>query len=54
MSIYKACDIRGEFRSGLRLAHAGRLGAAIAGLKGPVQVLVAGDGRVSTPALKGR
>ena len=52
MSIYKACDIRGRFGEDLQVKHAARLGRAIAILKGPTTVLVAGDGRVSTPALK--
>ncbi len=52
MSIYKACDIRGQFGTELTVAHAERLGAAIAGMKGPVTVLVGGDGRISTPALQ--
>lgn len=52
LSIYKACDIRGEFGSELRVEHAARLGRAICALKGPGAVLVAGDGRLSTPVLK--
>lgn len=52
MSIYKACDIRGKFGADLQVHHAAGLGAAISDLKGPVTVLVAGDGRLSTPQLK--
>jgi phosphomannomutase/phosphoglucomutase len=52
MSIYKSCDIRGHFGEELKLEHAGRLGAAIADMVGQVEVLVAGDGRNSTPQLK--
>jgi phosphomannomutase/phosphoglucomutase len=52
VSIYKACDIRGRFGGELTLQHAARLGAAIGALQGPATVLVGGDGRVSTPALK--
>lgn len=52
MSIYKACDIRGQMGTELRLEHAARLGDAIALLKGAGPVLVAGDGRSSTPDLK--
>jgi len=52
MTIYKQCDIRGEFGTEIRLEHASRLGRAIAALKGPGRVLVGGDGRVSTPPLK--
>ena len=52
MSIYKACDIRGEFGGDLNVRHAQRLGQAICALKQPPQVLVGGDGRISTPVLK--
>ena len=52
MSIYKACDIRGRFGSELTVRHARRLGQAVAALHKPAQVLVGGDGRVSTPSLK--
>ena len=52
MSIYKACDIRGKFGADLQVHHAAGLGAAIRDLKGPGTVLVAGDGRLSTPQLK--
>lgn len=54
MSIYKACDIRGRLGDELRVEHAARLGDAVVLLKGPVPVLVAGDGRSSTPELKNR
>lgn len=52
MSIYKACDIRGKFGSELTIDHAARLGRAVCALKGAGPVVVAGDGRLSTPALK--
>lgn len=52
MSIYKACDIRGKFGPELRVEHAVQLGRALADLKGRGSVLVAGDGRLSTPELK--
>ncbi len=52
MSIYKACDIRGRFGAELTVAHAERLGMAIAEMKGPADVLVGGDGRISTPTLQ--
>ena len=52
MSIFKACDIRGEFGAELQISHAVQLGAALRALQGPVTVLVAGDARVSTPALQ--
>jgi phosphomannomutase / phosphoglucomutase len=52
MSIYKACDIRGHYGPELTVAHAVRLGQALRALKGPITVLVGGDGRLSTPELK--
>jgi phosphomannomutase/phosphoglucomutase len=53
MSIYKKCDIRGVFGSELRVEHAARLGAALAHLLPPhSSILVGGDGRISTAALK--
>ncbi|RPJ50596.1 MAG: phosphomannomutase/phosphoglucomutase, partial [Chloroflexi bacterium] len=52
MTIYKACDIRGKFGTELQVCHAEKLAAAVRLLKGPCPVLVGGDGRVSTPALK--
>jgi phosphomannomutase / phosphoglucomutase len=52
MSIYKACDIRGKFGAELKIDHASRLGYAISTLRAPGRILVAGDGRLSTPALK--
>lgn len=52
MSIYKACDIRGKFGADLQVHHAAGLGAAISGFKGQGPILVAGDGRLSTPQLK--
>jgi phosphomannomutase / phosphoglucomutase len=52
MTIYKACDIRGKFGAELHRHHAEKLAAAVRVLKGPCQVLVGGDGRLSTSALK--
>lgn len=52
MSIYKLCDIRGVYGSELKDRHAERLGRAIAVRLGAVPVLVGGDGRPSTAALK--
>lgn len=52
MSIYKACDIRGRFGTELLIQHAEKLGTAVRLLTGPGPVLVGGDGRTSTPALK--
>ncbi|MCL4507040.1 MAG: phosphomannomutase/phosphoglucomutase [Chloroflexi bacterium] len=52
MSIYKACDIRGKYGDELRNEHAVRLGLALAQYCGKVDVLVGGDGRLSTPALQ--
>ncbi len=52
MTIYKSCDIRGHFGTELTIRHANRLGLAIATLHKPVKVIVGGDGRLSTPALK--
>lgn len=52
MSIYKACDIRGLDGTELTIEHATRLGVAIVRLQGRGQVIVAGDGRPSTPELK--
>jgi phosphomannomutase/phosphoglucomutase len=52
VSIFKACDIRGRFGKELTTAHAKKLGSALRTLQGPVQVLVGGDGRLSTPELK--
>ncbi len=52
MGIYKTCDIRGRFGTELTVDHAERLGRAIVSLKGPGEVLVGGDGRLSTPALR--
>lgn len=54
MSIYKACDIRGHYGTDLRDEHATRLGLALAQHCGPIDILVGGDGRLSTPALKER
>jgi phosphomannomutase/phosphoglucomutase len=52
MSIYKACDIRGRYGDELREEHATRLGQAIARYCGTIDILVGGDGRLSTPTLK--
>ena len=52
MSIFKACDIRGAFETELTVDHAAALGRALAVRERPAGVLVAGDGRLSTPALK--
>jgi phosphomannomutase/phosphoglucomutase len=54
MSIFKACDIRAPYGDELTAADATFLGRAIAILQGPVEVIVAGDGRLSTPTLKKR
>lgn len=52
MSIYKACDIRGVYPSSLDEKTSFDIGMALGEMLGPVSVLVAGDVRVSTPALK--
>lgn len=52
MSIFKACDIRGEFGAELTEDHARALGAALVAVARPDRVIVGGDGRLSTPALK--
>jgi phosphomannomutase/phosphoglucomutase len=52
MSIFKACDVRGAFDSELTTEHAAALGHALAIREQPAAVLVGGDGRLSTPALK--
>ncbi len=54
MSIFKACDIRGHYGAELRDEHAWRLGLALAQRAPSAEVLVGGDGRLSTPALKRR
>jgi phosphomannomutase/phosphoglucomutase len=54
MSIFKACDIRGHYGAELRDEHAWRLGLALAQRAPAADALVAGDGRLSTPALKQR
>ena len=53
MGIYKSCDIRGHYGSELTGEHARHLGQALGRLYGPGTLLVGGDGRVSTPLLKG-
>jgi len=53
MSIFKACDIRAPYPDELKDEHAILLGKAIARLLGSCEILVAGDGRLSTPRLKG-
>ncbi len=52
MSIFKACDIRAPYPDELKDEHAILLGKAIASLLGTCDVLVGGDGRLSTPRLK--
>ncbi|MCL5999338.1 MAG: phosphomannomutase/phosphoglucomutase [Chloroflexi bacterium] len=52
MSIYKACDVRGRYGTELLDEHATRLGLALAQHCGHVDILVGGDGRLSTPSLK--
>lgn len=52
MSIFKACDIRGHFGTELTLSHADQLGFALARYTNGADILVGGDGRVSTPQLK--
>lgn len=52
MSIFKSCDIRGKFGDELTGEHARRLGWALGARVGAGGVLVAGDGRLSTPELK--
>ena len=52
MSIFKACDIRAPYPDELQDHHAIALGRAIVRLQGPGEVVVAGDGRISTPKLK--
>ena len=53
MSIYKACDIRGQFGAELTVQHAERLALALSHLYPRGSILVGGDGRLSTPILKG-
>lgn len=52
MSIFKACDIRGVYGEELTEEHARALGRALALHASPLTLLVGGDGRLSTPALK--
>ncbi|HSV73918.1 MAG TPA: phosphomannomutase/phosphoglucomutase [Chthonomonadales bacterium] len=52
MGIFKACDIRGPFGTELTVEHARLLAHAIAFRQDPSVVLVGGDGRASTPALR--
>jgi phosphomannomutase/phosphoglucomutase len=52
MSIYKDCDIRGKYGMDLMDFHAEKLGQSVIQLKGKVDIIVAGDGRLSTPNLK--
>jgi phosphomannomutase / phosphoglucomutase len=52
MSIFKSCDIRGAFGDEVTVEHAQLLGHAIAFRQDPGVVLVGGDARLSTPALK--
>lgn len=53
MGIFKACDIRGPFGSELTVEHGRLLAHAIAFRQDPSVVLVGGDARPSTPALRG-
>ena len=52
MSIFKACDIRGEYGRELTEAHARRLGQAVGTRLRGQTVVVGGDVRLSTPPLK--
>jgi len=52
MSIFKACDIRAPYPDELRDEHAFLLGQAVAIQYRPAQVVIGGDGRLSTPQLK--
>ncbi len=52
MSIFKACDIRAPYPDELQDKHAVSLGQAIARLQKQGDVVVGGDGRLSTPQLK--
>lgn len=52
MSIYKDCDIRGRYGDQLFDSHADKLGRAIIHLKGAIDILIGGDGRLSTGRLK--
>jgi len=53
LSIFKACDIRGEYGVDLTEAVARRLGQAVGTRLAGQTVVVGGDVRLSTPALKG-
>ena len=53
MSIFKACDVRGVYPDELDEEMARRIGRAVATTLGPRTVVVGGDVRLSTPALKG-
>lgn len=52
MSIFKACDIRGVYGVELTESITAAIGSAVADVLGRGPVLVAGDGRTSTPDLK--
>jgi phosphomannomutase / phosphoglucomutase len=53
MSIYKKCDIRGEFGVELTVTHAHRLGVALSLiLPARSPIIIGGDGRVSTPVMQ--
>ncbi|MDI7275539.1 MAG: phosphomannomutase/phosphoglucomutase [Anaerolineae bacterium] len=52
MSIFKACDIRGEYGSELSEALARRLGQAVGTRLAGQTLVVGGDVRLSTPSLK--
>jgi phosphomannomutase/phosphoglucomutase len=53
LNIYKECDIRGVYRRDFDEATAHNIGRAIGTLRPHTRVVVGGDVRVSTPALKG-
>jgi len=52
MSIFKACDIRGIYKQDLTDEIVYRIGRALGTLTGSKVVIVGGDVRISTPALK--
>ena len=54
MSIYKACDIRGLYPDEFSEANAERVGKALGAIAAGRAAVVAGDVRLSTPALKAR
>ena len=52
MSIFKACDIRGVYPGDINEENVRRIGRAVATVLGGGDVVVGGDVRISTPALK--